>query len=286
MSKNIFQNGNGGYIQDQQDRVGTQNARSYRLRRYQGRFSEDIGELTSLKGTYPPQHVRDLKSIGSSKISQSSPEESAKSSLQAQCFFCWTPLLPLPFFSPIIVLLAHSTPGSPPSFCLLNTHISSTSPKKNISQELARNIPQHYKQGTGGGDRGLRRAIKVSSLLHFLDQAPLMDSEWRVEKHCHIKSMPPYQSLWCLKAQLTFLYQILKIPSETKSCKQYTQECPVSLVLHKPTSQTIWTPYMIYTGGGYLQSEGCSQTQNWKPQSKSRGYQNVSNFVCKREIVL
>lgn len=66
-----------------------------------------------------------------------------------------------------------------------------------------------------------------------------------MKNHCHIKSMPPYQSLWCL-AQLTFRYQILKMPSETKSCKQYAQKCPVSLVLHKPLSQTIRMPNMIY----------------------------------------
>lgn len=86
--KNIFQNSKGGYIENQQDRAGMQNARSHQLRRYEGRSSEDIGELTSLRGTYPPQHIRDLKSMGSSKTSQSTPEESPKLSPQAECFFC------------------------------------------------------------------------------------------------------------------------------------------------------------------------------------------------------
>lgn len=116
----------------------------------------------SLRGTYSQKPVRDLKSLGSSEASWSTPEESCKSSPQAVCFFCWTPthLSHYFFFTPILVLLAHSTPCSPPSFRLLNTHVSSTSPKKNISQELRRNIPQNYKQGSGGGERGTEEQWK------------------------------------------------------------------------------------------------------------------------------
>lgn len=45
--------------------------------------------------------------------------------------------LPLLFFFPLILIwLAHSTPCCTPSFGLLNTHVSSTSSTKNISQLL------------------------------------------------------------------------------------------------------------------------------------------------------
>lgn len=198
------------------------------------------------------------------------PEESLKSSPQADYFFC---LNSHSFFFPSSLFDWHIPHRSTPSFGLLNTHISNTSSMKNISQ--LRGGAYHRVTWIskvlvlGWGAKEVQKSYE--SFLHFL----LSWSDWslstyydlRVEKCCHNWPVKfPFNNLMSSTGQLLLQYPVLQTSSKNRSWKQYTEWCHFHFF---PTNvfHIMNTMNMTHLRKGYLQSEGSSKQRSWKSYS-------------------